>query len=86
MDINNPKQFSIQVILVSFIIFVILLYLAKPIWILQVNKKTSDESIYFPLLFLYSFLFANIAGIIAFILTNKKKPLVLKEGSFYYAN
>lgn len=86
MEINNPKQFSIMVILISFIVFAILLYLSKPIWILQVNKKTSDESIYTPLLFLYSLLFANIAGIIAFILTNKKKPLQIKEGSFRYAN
>ena len=86
MEINNPKKFSLFVILASFVFFIVLLYLVKPIWILQVNKKTSDESIYTPLLMLYSFLFANIAGIIAFIFINNNKTLPKKESTFNYAN
>jgi len=85
MEINNPKQFSLFVILISFIVFSGILYLSKPIWILQVNKKTSDESIYTPLLLLYSFLFAIITGIITFTLTNKKQPLPKNEDQFTYA-
>lgn len=85
MEINNPKQFSLFAILISFIVFSVILYLSKPIWILQVNKKTSDESIYTPLLLLYSFLFAIITGIITFILTNKK-PLPKNEDQFTYAS
>lgn len=85
MEINNPKQFSLFAILISFIVFSVILYLSKPIWILQVNKKTSDESIYTPLLLLCSFLFAIITGIITFILTNKK-PLPKNEDQFTYAS
>lgn len=39
---------------------------------MQVNKKSGSSSIYTPLLVLYSILFANIIGIVVFIMVNRK--------------
>jgi hypothetical protein len=84
IEVNNPKQISIIVILISFIFFTVVLSIKPPIWIIQINKKTGSQTIYLPLLLLYSSLFAIILGIIAFIITNKKTTEVVKS-AFSYA-
>ena len=72
IDLTNSKQITIIGIVVSFVFSLILLAIIKPIWIMQVNKKSGSSSIYTPLLVLYSILFANIIGIVVFIMVNRK--------------
>lgn len=85
IEVNSPKQISIVVILISFIFFIVVLSTIQPIWIKQINKKTGSNTIYLPLLLLYSCLFAIIAGIIAFIITNKK-PTEVAKSTFSYSS
>ena len=85
IEVNSPKQISIVVILISFIFFIVVLSTIKPIWIKQINKKTGSNTIYLPLLFLYSCLFAIISGIISFIITNKK-PTEVAKSTFSYSS
>lgn len=72
IEFTNSKQITIISIVVSFVLSLILLAIIKPIWIMQVNKKSGSSSIYTPLLLLYSILFANIVGIVVFIMVNRK--------------
>jgi hypothetical protein len=72
IEFTNSKQITIISIVVSFVLSLILLAIIKPIWIMQVNKKSGSSSIYTPLLLLYSILFANITGIVVFIMVNRK--------------
>lgn len=76
---NFDKKFVIAISL-SFLISCIFFIIIKPIWILQINKKTGTQSIYKPLLFLYSFLISLIVGITTLCFKNKPKPNLHEYG------
>jgi hypothetical protein len=85
IDKNNPIQIATLSIVISFVLSIILLLLWKPIWIKQVNKKTGYNSVYVPLLLLYSILFSFVCGTIVFLFLIKNDDNINnKESSFTY--
>ena len=73
IDTNNIKQLTIITIILSFILCLLILFIIKPICILEVNKNTGAKSIYIPLLLLYSTLFSLVAGTIVFLIYGNHK-------------
>lgn len=80
---ENYQQFTIIIICISFLISILLLLIIKPIWIKEVNKATGSETIYIPLLLLYSFLFSILIGILTFIILYKNNTKTTNFSSIY---
>jgi hypothetical protein len=72
---------SITVIIISFLIFIISLYFAKPLYVTEISDK-GEKKISYPLLISLSFLFGLFFGIIAFFMfPNKNSPPSLSKES-----
>ena len=79
-DFKNPIITSLLSISISFIISLIVLFIYKPSYIMEV-KKSGDTNINLSLLVTYSLLFADLIGIITmlFITRNTKVKLGFDE-------
>lgn len=74
-DKNNPIFISSISLLISFIVSLATLYLAKPSWILVIDENSGKTVIYWPSTFAYSLTFAFVCAIVVLILvTSYNKP------------
>ena len=66
IELNNPIIYSISIITIIFLISVIILYLTKPSYIMEISKNgKKKKNIY--LIFIYSLLFGVLFGIGVFL-------------------
>ena len=83
IDKKSPIHMCIVSFVCSLVIFSILLISFKPIWILEVNKKTGLTNVMWPLFILYTITFSMVVSIIVFLLTLRKENIVQESGIIF---
>ena len=72
IDTKNPISIAIYSSVISFVFFVVLLYIIKPSWI-QIKNNKNDTSISWILLTSYSITFSLVCAITALLCCTSKK-------------
>ena len=77
LDIKEPVNFSLLVIVISFLLSVFTLYCSKPSWVLVVSSKENETVVSSCLVVFYSATFAIVCGIGALLFSTKERgPIV----------
>jgi hypothetical protein len=82
---ENLNNISIISFIITFLSSLLILYSCKPVWILKIQNN--KIKVYYPLLFLYSFLFSSLLSIIIILFFSKTNySLENKETDFNFNN
>lgn len=72
LDLKTPISISLLTLVVTFIVSVGVLYLAKPAWVQKVNKHNLKTDMSLILILSYSFTFSLVCAIAALLISSGK--------------